>query len=99
MSGPKAYHGTALRSVVSMIPAGFMLKKICPKPDWIGASGVKDIYSVSGCVSEYFADYIGHWRHNGYWLFNSPDDMYEIANKVGVDRSGLTLFYYEVYEH
>jgi len=82
-----------------MIPAGYMLKTVCTRPDWIGASDVKDIYSVSGCISEYFTDYIEHWRHNGYWLFNSPDDIYQIANKAGVDRSGLTLFYYEVYEH
>jgi hypothetical protein len=82
-----------------MIPAGYMLKKVGARPDWIGASAVEDVYSVSGCISEYFTDYIEHWRHNGYWLFNSPDDMYEIANKAGVDRSGLTLFYYEVYEY
>lgn len=81
-----------------MIPAGYMLKKICAKPDWIGASGVKDIYSVSGCISEYFADYASHWRHNGYWLFNRPADMDKITAKSGADRSGLTLFYYEVYE-
>ena len=81
-----------------MIPAGYMLKRVCLKPDWIGASGVKDIYSVSGCISEYFADYIQHWRHNGYWLFNDPADMDQIVAKTGADRSELTLFYYEVYE-
>ncbi len=81
-----------------MIAVGYMLKKVCSKPHWISASGVTDIYSVSGCTSEHFADYTNHWRHNGYWLFNRPADMDEIADKVGVDRSALTLFYYEVYE-
>jgi hypothetical protein len=81
-----------------MIPAGYMLKRICSKPDWISASGVKDIYSVSGCISEYFADYIQHWRHNGYWLFNEPADVDQIVAKTGTDRSLLTPFYYEVYE-
>ena len=81
-----------------MSPAGYMLKKVCLKPSWIGASAVKDIYSVSGCISECFADYISHWRHNGYWLFNRPSDMDEIIKQAGIDRSGLTLFYYEIYE-
>ena len=81
-----------------MIPAGYMLKKVVSRPEWLSASGVKDLYSVSGCFSTYFSNYVNHWRHNGYWFFNQPSDMEEILNKEGADRSGLTLFYYEVYE-
>lgn len=81
-----------------MAPAGYMLKHIVPCPSWIKAAGVADIVAVSGCVSKDFADYIDHWRHNGYWLFNRPSDMDAITVREGLNRSDLTLFYYEVYE-
>ena len=80
-----------------MIPAGYMLKRVVPAPDWVGTPGC-EIYSVSGCISEHFADYIPHWRHNGYWLFDSPRVLRALASGLGVERSGLTLFYYEVFE-
>lgn len=56
------------------------------------------IYSVSGCVSEDFGDYIKAWKHNGYWIFNSPDVIKTVANDLAIDLQGLSLFYYEVYE-
>ena len=41
-----------------MIPAGYMAKNVVSKPDWLKANGVEDLYSVSGCISKDFADYI-----------------------------------------
>jgi hypothetical protein len=81
-----------------MIPAGYMLKHVLPRPSWIKTAAVSDIFSVSSCCSKDFADYIKYWRHNGYWLFNRPADMDEIAASERADRSMLKLFYYEVYE-
>ncbi|MEQ1490675.1 MAG: hypothetical protein ABL932_09035 [Terricaulis sp.] len=81
-----------------MIPAGYMLKQVLPRPSWIKNEGVADIFAVSACFSKDFADYNNYWRHNGYWLFNKPVDMDEIITREGVDRSTLTLFYYEIHE-
>ncbi len=81
-----------------MIPAGYMAKRVCAKPDWLQADQVTDIYSVSGCVSSAFDDYIDYWKHNGFWLFNSPDVIRDIARENSIDLAGTTLFYYEVYE-
>jgi len=81
-----------------MIPAGYMAKKICSTPDWLKTNSVSDIFSVSNCVSEAFCDYIKHWKHNGYWLFNSPATIREVATAESVDLSEYKLFYYEVYE-
>jgi hypothetical protein len=81
-----------------MIPAGYMLKQVLPRPSWIKTAAVNDIFAVSSCCSKDFADYINYWRHNGYWLFNKPADMDEIATTERADRSTLKLFYYEVYE-
>lgn len=81
-----------------MIPAGYMYKKVVSRPEWLRADSVRDVYSLSACVSEYFADYIPYWKHNGYWLFNSPAVMEEIAGENHLDLTGKTLFYYEVFE-
>jgi hypothetical protein len=81
-----------------MIPVGYMFKTVSPRPDWLKAAGVADIYSLSGCVSEYFTDYIDFWKHNGYWRFDSPAIMRDIAAKVGLDLSQMTLFYYEAFD-
>lgn len=81
-----------------MIPVGYMLKRIAPRPEWLEASNVVDIYSVAGCSSHNFADYIPFWRHNGYWFFNSPIDPEEVAKENSIDIAGTTLFYYEAYE-
>jgi hypothetical protein len=82
-----------------MTPVGYMAKHVENAPDWLGASRVDDIYSVSGCISKAFADYIPHWKHNGYWLFDSPDMIRRIAGHASIPLSEAGLFYYEVYEH
>jgi len=75
-----------------------MAKKVFNDPTWIKKLGVDDVYSVSGCMSKEFADYINYWKHNGYWFFNSPEIIMELASSHGIDLTGTTFFYYEVYE-
>jgi hypothetical protein len=85
-----------------MIPAGYMAKIIAEKPDWISSDTVKDIYSLSNCASDNFADnvdYIKYWKHNGFWLFNDPEAVNSIAKDEKIDLSSATMFYYEVYEY
>jgi hypothetical protein len=81
-----------------MIPAGYMAKRIVLKPDWLEAGGIDDIYSISGHISEDFADYINFWKHNGYWLFNTPEIIDSVAEENSIDISDIDFFYYEVYE-
>ena len=82
-----------------MIPVGYLAKRIELKPDWLKTDQVEDIYSLSNCVSKDFADYIEHWKHNGYWLFNSNDDNLSLAKDLDIDMSGTKIFYYEAYEY
>jgi len=82
-----------------MIPAGYMAKRVVVKPDWIDAKQVTDIYSVSRHVSDDFADYINYWKHNGYWLFDSPEIIVTVANANSIGLTGTKLFFYEVYEY
>ncbi len=81
-----------------MIPVGYIAKRIALRPDWIKAEGVSDVYSVSGCVSKDFADYITCWKHNGYWFFDSPQAIQEFAQQKTIDLTGTKLFYYEVHD-
>jgi hypothetical protein len=81
-----------------MIPAGYMAKRVSSRPEWLKAERVVDIYSVSNCVLEDFDDYIDSWKHNGYWFFDSPEIIQEVAEERSVDLMGTRLFYYEVYE-
>jgi len=81
-----------------MIPAGYMAKHVRERPDSLKAAQVTDLYSVSPCMSNNFADYISLWKHNGYWLFDSPQIILAAARENSIDVTPTTLFYYEVYE-
>jgi hypothetical protein len=82
-----------------MIPIGYMFKKVAKTPKWLKVEDVIDVYSVSGCISKNFADYVNYWKHNGYWLFDSPEIMESLAKKENIDLLGSTLFYYEAYQY
>lgn len=75
-----------------------MAKRVVKKPQWLQAPQVTDIYSVAGCISEDFADYIKFWKHNGYWFFDSPEIILGVAEENSLPLDGTSLFYYEAYE-
>lgn len=74
-----------------------MAKRVESRPEAFDVPGVVDIYSLSSCISEDFADYITSWKHNGYWLFDSPAAICAVAEALGVSLEGTMLFYYEVH--
>ena len=80
----------------AMIPAGYMAKRVAATPAWLPVERVSSVYSVSGCISEDFADYIRFWQHNGYWLFNSPETIVAVAREQAIDLGDAVLFFYEV---
>jgi len=81
-----------------MIRVGYMAKKVARRPDWLKAPEVKNIYSVSNCVSDDFIDYIKFWRHNGYWFFDHPEIIRQLSLENNIDLAALTFFDYELYE-
>ncbi|NER79175.1 MAG: hypothetical protein F6K42_06250 [Leptolyngbya sp. SIO1D8] len=80
-----------------MIPVGYMAKRVRPSPDWLQATSVLDVYSVSACISDDFADYISYWQHNGYWFFDSPAIIQQLAQAYELSLQETNLFYYEVH--
>ncbi|HSZ11807.1 MAG TPA: hypothetical protein VK759_06515 [Rhizomicrobium sp.] len=83
---------------MNMIPIGYMLKKIMPPPDWLKAPQVEWVYSVSNCVSKDFLNYIPFWKHNGWWMFDNPTIVQNLAKENGVNLDEQTLLYYEAFE-
>ena len=81
-----------------MRPIGYRYKDVASRPEWLHAPNVTDVYSLSACVSTTFAAYISDWKHNGYWLFDSPSVMIKLAADNAIVLDGLKLFYYEVFE-
>jgi hypothetical protein len=80
-----------------MISAGYMATRV-QMPKGFHIDSVVDVYSVRPCVNEDFADYIQYWKHNGYWLFDSPKIIRMLAREHSIQLDGTSLFYYEVYE-
>ena len=81
-----------------MIPVGYMAKRVSLRPEWLKVERVKYIYSVSHCISNNFADNFTYWKHNGYWFYDSPEIIRQIAEQNNIDLTGTTVFYYEAYE-
>jgi hypothetical protein len=80
-----------------MLPIGYMAKRVSPRPEWLTASQVADVYSVSNCISKNFADYVPFWAHNGFWFFDSPQIIQRLARDHALDLTHTRLFYYEAY--
>ena len=75
-----------------------MAKRIATRPDWLKCTQVEEVLSASSCVSHDFADWINYWRHNGYWCFDRPEIISEVAKAHGIDLHRCRWFYYEGYE-
>ena len=77
-----------------MIDLGYMAKRIASRPKWLEVPDVYDIYAVSDCISDDFCDYVNYWKHNGFWFFNSPVRIRDIATENQIDLTDTVLVYY-----
>jgi len=59
---------------------GYMYKRV-ETPEGFDLPGISDVYSLGACVNDDFADYIDFWKHNGYFLFDSPAVMRALADE------------------
>jgi hypothetical protein len=75
-----------------VIPAGYLTKLWWLSPPWFPAERVSTIYWVSVCISHDFADCIEFWPHNGYWLFDSPEVIVDVARRNRIEAGAWTAF-------
>lgn len=74
--------------------AGYFPKRILPRPDWLAAPAVREIWSVSNCMSKGPEGWIDHWKHNAQWLY----DTVALAASVvpPEERDAFTIVGYRV---
>ena len=78
-----------------MIDGGYFAKRVTPRPDHLAAPGVREICSVSECMSPGADNWIASWRHNGLGWFNRVSDAVSV---VPEERRGeYRLFAYRIH--
>jgi hypothetical protein len=76
--------------------AGYFPKRLTPKDDWLKAPQVKEIWSVSTCISKGPTNWIDRWQHNELWLF----DTVALAESVipAAERSEFRILGYRLWD-
>jgi len=80
-----------------MIDAGYFAKRVALRPEFISAPHVREICSVSNCISSGPDDWLESWRHNELGWFNSIADALSVV--PGEPRDLYRLFAYRVTPH
>ena len=92
---------TGIDRLLRMIPVGYMAKRMPQSDDWLEHMKgplSSAVYSVGSSVNDDFADYVNYWKHNGWWFFDSPAAIQEVAREHSINLDDTLLFFYEVYE-
>lgn len=77
-----------------MIDGGYFPKRIASRPKELDAPGVREIASVSSCISSGPENWIDHWRHNELGWFNTVADAVSVVPKT--ERALYRLFAYRL---
>jgi hypothetical protein len=75
---------------------GYFPKHILPRPDWLKVELVKEVCSVSECVSPGPEGWIDHWAHNDLWVFNDERAAWGVVPE-GRSNPGFHLFAYRLF--
>jgi hypothetical protein len=78
-----------------MIFAGYFARRIEPRPDLLNAPGVREICSVSECISAGAEGWVSAWRHNGFGWFNSVADALGVV--PAARQAEFRLFGYRIH--
>ena len=78
-----------------MLDAGFFVKRVVPRPEGLHASGVREICSVSECISPGPEHWIDRWLHNELGWFNRMSDAMSVIPQ-GQDAA-YRLFAYRLH--
>ena len=75
---------------MKLVSMGYLYKRVAKKDEgYINAPAVEDIYSLAGCISEDFMDYMGLCKNNNYWLFNNLEEIHDLARDHDISLVGL----------
>ena len=79
-----------------MIPAGYNAKVIERPENWLGNNEVKEILSVSECISTSPIDHTSLWLCNTWLLYDSEGKLHEALNMTNDLPTRLRYFFYEL---
>lgn len=77
-----------------MIDGGFAVRRVAAAPLDEAFRGVREVCSVSTCISEGPEQWINTWLHNDFGWFNAPSDALQMVPEESVHR----LFAYRVHD-
>jgi hypothetical protein len=78
-----------------MIDAGYFAKRVLARPEWLEAPAVREICSVSECMSPGAPNWIERWLHNELGWFNRREDALAVI-PPGCERE-YRLFAYRLH--
>lgn len=58
---------------------GYFPKQTSKETAWLQSPGVKEICSVSECMSKGPKNWINHWRHNGMWVYDTEEIAWDVV--------------------
>lgn len=73
---------------------GYFPKKTVRNPDWLKRLGVEEVCSVASCISKAPEGWIGHWKHNEMWVFDSPAVAWSVVPEA--EREGFEMYAYRI---
>jgi hypothetical protein len=75
---------------------GYFPKRIAPATAEMALPGVREIWSVSACISKTPDDWIQHWKHNECWAFDSCALAHSVVPPD--DAESYVVLAYRVFE-
>ncbi len=72
---------------------GYFPKRVAAAPDWLRAEGVKEVCSVSECVSPGPEGWIDRWAHNAMWAFDDEQAAWDVV-PGGPSNADFQMFAY-----
>ena len=76
------------------VGAGFFPKRTQRRPEWLHATIVEEVCSVSECISAGPKDWIENWLHNALGFYDSESLAWQV---VGPDRAGFHMYGLRIY--
>src|SRR4051794_22189827 len=75
---------------------GYFPKNIATCPEWLEAAGVREVCSVSGCVSPGPEGWINHWAHNEMWAYDDEQSAWGVV-PGGQSNPAYRMFAYRMF--
>lgn len=73
---------------------GYFPKIPMARPEWLKADHVTEVCSASECMSIGPSNWIDAWKHNGHWVYDSPEIAASVIKK---DESMFEIFAFKQY--